>query len=92
MQSNPSKYIKHVFIEKPVTKSIEEGNELLRLSKINNVKVQIGHISRLTQLLFLKNSAKLKPYIETLKLLTRTVNMELALYGRPSCFIELVDS
>ena len=38
--------LKHVFIEKPVTKSIEEANELLRLSKINNVKVQIGHIER----------------------------------------------
>lgn len=37
---------KHVFIEKPLTETIEEGEELLRLSKEYDVKVQVGHVER----------------------------------------------
>lgn len=40
------KNFKHVFIEKPITNTIEEANELLSLTKEANVKFQVGHVER----------------------------------------------
>lgn len=37
---------KHVFIEKPITHTIEEAEKLIELNKIHNRKVQIGHVER----------------------------------------------
>jgi predicted dehydrogenase len=37
---------KHVFIEKPVTNTIEEAKILIGLSKEADVKVQVGHVER----------------------------------------------
>lgn len=37
---------KHVFIEKPLANTLEEGNELVRLVKEANVKCQVGHVER----------------------------------------------
>ena len=37
---------KHVFIEKPVTKSLEEAEELIQLASDNKVKGQVGHVER----------------------------------------------
>lgn len=37
---------KHIFIEKPVTNTIEEGRKLIELANEANVKVQIGHNER----------------------------------------------
>ena len=37
---------KHVFIEKPLANSIEEGRKLIALATEANVKVQIGHVER----------------------------------------------
>jgi len=37
---------KHVFIEKPITNTIEEAKILIGLSKEANVKVQVGHVER----------------------------------------------
>ena len=37
---------KHVFIEKPVTTTIEEAKSLIGLSREANVKVQVGHSER----------------------------------------------
>lgn len=37
---------KHLFIEKPVSYSIDEAHELLKLSREANIKVQIGHVER----------------------------------------------
>ena len=37
---------KHVFIEKPVTTSLEQALELKKLSTDFNVKIQVGHIER----------------------------------------------
>ena len=37
---------KHVFIEKPITATLEEADGLLDLAKKNGVMVQIGHIER----------------------------------------------
>ena len=36
----------HVFVEKPITVAIEEGEELVKLAKEKNLKFQVGHIER----------------------------------------------
>ena len=48
---------KHVFIEKPITATLEEADELLKLSKEKGVLIQVGHIERLNPALI-----ALKPY------------------------------
>jgi predicted dehydrogenase len=40
------KKFKHVFIEKPITETLEEAKALLELQKEANVKVQVGHVER----------------------------------------------
>lgn len=37
---------KHVFIEKPITNTVEEAKKLLSLSHEADVKVQVGHVER----------------------------------------------
>lgn len=37
---------KHIFIEKPITKTVEEADELLALIKKHHVKGQVGHVER----------------------------------------------
>lgn len=37
---------KHVFIEKPITKTVEEAEMLIDLLKKHNVKGQVGHVER----------------------------------------------
>lgn len=37
---------KHVFIEKPVTETVEEAKALMELAREANVKVQVGHVER----------------------------------------------
>lgn len=37
---------KHVFIEKPVTNTLEEAESLMKLAHEANVKVQVGHVER----------------------------------------------
>lgn len=37
---------KHVFIEKPVTNTLAEAEELIRLSKEHKLKIQVGHVER----------------------------------------------
>ncbi len=37
---------KHVFIEKPITTTVAQGEELVELAKQNGVKIQVGHIER----------------------------------------------
>ena len=51
---------KHVFIEKPVTNTLAEADELLVLAERSNVMVQVGHVERF-------NPAFLaaKPYIKS---------------------------
>ena len=46
MQKKPLKAEKHVFIEKPVTHTIEEVKKLITLAQITNKKVQVGHVER----------------------------------------------
>ena len=49
---------KHVFVEKPMTQSISEANDLIISAKKNNVVLQVGHIERLNPAL-----NALKPYL-----------------------------
>lgn len=37
---------KHIFIEKPVTNTVEEAKKLIALTHEANVKVQVGHVER----------------------------------------------
>lgn len=37
---------KHVFLEKPVTETVEEGRKLVALAGESNLKVQVGHVER----------------------------------------------
>ena len=37
---------KHVFIEKPVTATVEEAKKLIKLAKEADVKAQVGHVER----------------------------------------------
>lgn len=37
---------KHVLIEKPITMTIAEAQELIRLAKKHNIKIQVGHVER----------------------------------------------
>jgi predicted dehydrogenase len=37
---------KHVFIEKPVTQTVAEADELLAIAKANNLQVAVGHVER----------------------------------------------
>lgn len=37
---------KHLFIEKPITATLEEADELIRLEEKNGVRIQVGHIER----------------------------------------------
>ena len=60
---------KHVFIEKPITKTVAEADHLLQLAKKNNVFIQVGHIERLNPaLLPLKNFDLNPKYIEVQRL------------------------
>lgn len=60
---------KHVFIEKPITSTIEEADKVLELAKKNNVIVQVGHIERLNPALKALESYKIKPkFIEIQRL------------------------
>ena len=43
---NAIKKSKHVFIEKPVTNTVDEAKQLLQLAEEANVKVQVGHVER----------------------------------------------
>ena len=36
----------HAFVEKPITFSLEEANELIRIADQKNLKLQIGHVER----------------------------------------------
>lgn len=37
---------KHVFVEKPMTASVKEGRDLVKMVREANVKLQVGHIER----------------------------------------------
>ena len=60
---------KHIFIEKPITNTLEEAEELLELSKKHNVKGQVGHVERFNPaFLAVKDKIENPMFIETHRL------------------------
>jgi predicted dehydrogenase len=60
---------KHIFIEKPVTNSLEEAYELSKLRKEMGTRVQIGHVERFNPAYIAAEGAYDKPmFIETHRL------------------------
>lgn len=63
------KLSKHVFIEKPLTNTIEEAKKLIDLSSEANVKVQVGHVERFNPaFVAAKDSISHPMFIETHRL------------------------
>tara|TARA_Y100001934_G_C12380961_1_gene792382 strand:- start:4990 stop:5979 length:990 start_codon:yes stop_codon:yes gene_type:complete len=59
----------HVFIEKPITETLEQANHIIRLAKKNKVIIQVGHIERLNPALRALSSYKIFPkFIELQRL------------------------
>ena len=60
---------KHVFIEKPITNTLEEADELLQLEKKYRVKGQVGHVERFNPaFMAVKENIKSPMFIETHRL------------------------
>lgn len=60
---------KHLFIEKPITNTIEEAEELLSLSRKHNVLGQVGHVERFNPAFMSVNNAIQSPmFIEAHRL------------------------
>lgn len=63
------KAFKHVFIEKPITKTLEEANALMKIATEANVKVQVGHVERFNPAFSLVKDKINRPmFIETHRL------------------------
>ncbi len=60
---------KHVFIEKPLAHTLEEGKELVKLVKEANVKCQVGHVERYNPAFLALSEQSLQPmFIEAHRL------------------------
>jgi len=60
---------KHVFIEKPISNTVLEAEEIVSLAKENNVKGQVGHVERFNPaFIAVKNKIKSPMFIETHRL------------------------
>ncbi|MGB0897154.1 MAG: Gfo/Idh/MocA family protein [Flavobacteriaceae bacterium] len=60
---------KHVFIEKPISNTVAEAEEIVALAKTNNVKGQVGHVERFNPaFIAVKNKIKSPMFIETHRL------------------------
>lgn len=59
----------HVFIEKPITETPQEAQELIDLAAHHNVKIQVGHIERFNPALLALEKYHLRPmFIESHRL------------------------
>jgi len=62
---------KHVFIEKPITLSLDEGEELVSLAEQVGVKIQVGHVERFNPALTALDGMILDPrFIEAHRLVS----------------------
>ena len=52
---------KHVFVEKPLTHTVDEGRSLLALAETHGVKVQVGHVERFNPAFAALKDMTLKP-------------------------------
>jgi predicted dehydrogenase len=60
---------KHVFIEKPISNSLEEAEEIIALAKEYNIKGQVGHVERFNPAFIAsKNMIENPMFIETHRL------------------------
>ena len=60
---------KHVFIEKPLTHTLEEAKALLKLSRETGVKIQVGHVERFNPAFLALEGTPLNPmFIEAHRL------------------------
>ncbi len=60
---------KHVFIEKPITETVEEADVLINLAKEKNKIIQVGHIERLNPALMPLSNYDLNPkFVEVQRL------------------------
>ncbi len=60
---------KHLFIEKPITQTVAEAEELIRLANEHNVKGQVGHVERFNPAFMAVNDLITSPmFIETHRL------------------------
>lgn len=60
---------KHIFIEKPVTQTLQEAETLLRRSREKGVKIQVGHVERFNPALLALEDMDLNPmFIEAHRL------------------------
>ncbi|XCF05391.1 Gfo/Idh/MocA family oxidoreductase [Tamlana crocina] len=60
---------KHIFIEKPITNTVEEAEEIRRLLAQNNLRGQVGHVERFNPAyLAVKDDIKSPMFIETHRL------------------------
>ena len=60
---------KHIFIEKPIAKSVNDAEKLIKLGNDKNVIIQVGHIERFNPALIPLKNYTLKPkYIEIQRL------------------------
>jgi predicted dehydrogenase len=59
----------HVFIEKPITSTIEQGEQLLRMARDKSVQIQVGHIERFNPALLAVEPYNIRPmFIESHRL------------------------
>ena len=59
----------HVLIEKPITKTLSEADELIEIAKKNNLIIQVGHVERFNAaVLALENYLKKPKFIECQRL------------------------
>ena len=60
---------KHIFIEKPITKTVEEAEEIRRLLAENNLRGQVGHVERFNPAFLAVKDQLINPmFIETHRL------------------------
>jgi predicted dehydrogenase len=65
---------KHIFIEKPITQTLDEADRLISLAEEKDVLIQVGHIERLNPALLALKEYKIKPrFIEIQRLAPFTV-------------------
>jgi predicted dehydrogenase len=63
------KKLKHVFIEKPVTTTIDEARRLIKLANEAGIKAQVGHVERFNPAFTAAESYLTQPrFIETHRL------------------------
>lgn len=60
---------KHVLVEKPITETIQQGQELIQLAEDKHLVLQVGHVERFNPIIeFLDKKLKAPRFIETHRL------------------------